>query len=261
MRSRLLVIAVVLLGQACATSDPVLTASGTPSEVFVSYYPAKVQPAPTVLVAHGCDGVSDHHTSWATVLNSWGYNAAVVNSFRARGISTVCDRGGLVSPSQRAADLVLVALDVRGKPWHSGKIGAIGFSHGGSTMLALSERGRYQAWASDFLPENASIPIHAVISYYPGCVSAGAPLRPDMPVMIHFAMQDDWTPPSSCGWSSGSAQFADQRYAVHAYPNATHAFDRLGPPRKFLNYFLAYDPDADRLSRQRTRDFFDRFLR
>lgn len=261
MWNRLLAIALMQLCLGCATSDPVLTASGQPSEVFATYYPAKVQPAPTVLIAHGCSGVTPHYTSWAMDLNSWGYNAVVVDSFRARGVSTVCDRGGLVGPSQRAADLVLAAQDVRRKPWHAGKIGAVGFSHGGGTILAVLERDRYQAWASDFLPENASAGIDAVVSYYPGCVSFGGPLRPDMPVMIHFAMQDDWTPPSSCGWSPGSTKFADRRYTVHAYPNATHAFDVAGPPRKYLTYHMAHDPVADRLSRERTREFFDRFLR
>lgn len=261
MRDGLLALVAVLLCQGCATPDRILTATGKPSEVFASYYPAKNQPAPTVLVAHGCAGVDSHHTSWAAELNSWGYNAAVVDSFRARGFTTVCDRGGFVSAAERAADLVLVAQEVRRKPWHRGKIGAIGFSHGGSTMLALSKRDRYQVWAADFLPEDAPSGIDALVSYYPGCVAGGPPLQPDMPVMIHFAMQDDWTPPSSCGWFSGTAKFADPRYTVHAYANATHTFDRMAPPRKYLTYYLAHDPDADRLSRQRTRAFFDRFLR
>ena len=261
MRNRLLAIVAVLLCQGCTTSDRVLLASGEPSEVLVSYYPAKSQPAPTVLVAHGCAGVDGHHTAWAAELNSWGYNAVVVDSFRARGFPTVCERPGIVSAAQRAADLVLVAQEVRRKPWHAGKIGAVGFSHGGSTMLALSRRDRYQVWASDFLPENAPSGIEALVSYYPGCVASGPPLHPDMPVMIHFALQDDWTPPSSCGWSSGTDKFADPRYTVYAYPNATHTFDRVGPPRKYLTYFLAYDAEADRLSRQRTKDFFDRYLK
>lgn len=258
---KILALCALALCQACTTAQRVPAASGQPSEVLVEYFPADVRPAPTVLVAHSCSGVSTHETSWAKALNGWSYNAAVVDSFGGRGVHTVCGRSHLVNERLRAADLVLVAEDVRRQPWHRGKIGAVGFSHGGGTMLALAERPRYQAWASDVLDEGEPTPIDAVVSYYPGCVSAGPPLHPDMPVMIHFAVKDDWTPPSQCGWSPGTQKFADPRYAVHAYPNARHTFDRFGPRRNYLGYVLEYDGEADRLSRERTREFFARFLK
>jgi dienelactone hydrolase len=259
MKRALVLLLGLLACQAC-TSSRVLLPSGQPSGVLVEYFPAESQPAPTVLVAHGCSGVDAHHTSWARTLNSWGYNAAVVDSFSGRGFSTVCDRSHLVNPALRAADLVLVARDVRAQPWHRGKIGAVGFSHGGSTMLALADRNRYQPWASDFLDEAQPTPIVAIVSYYPGCVAVGPPLHPDMPVMIHFAMKDDWTPPSQCGWFPGTQKFADSRYAVHAYPNARHTFDRTGPRRNYLGYVLEYDGEADRAAAERTREFFARLL-
>src|ERR1700689_4665123 len=39
-------------------------------------------PFPAVIVLHGCDGIRAQETGWASRLNSWGYAALVVDSFK-----------------------------------------------------------------------------------------------------------------------------------------------------------------------------------
>jgi predicted alpha/beta-fold hydrolase len=104
------------------------------------------KPAPTIIVAHPSDGVNlgpgynRYVKFWGSVLKSWGYNVVVPDSFTPRGYKNreVMYNARLVNYYQRAEDLEQVAAWIKQQPWHSGKIGAIGFSHGGGAVNRVS---------------------------------------------------------------------------------------------------------------------------
>ena len=207
------------------------------------------EPRPTIIVAHGCDGISNQaYRDWAKELKSWGYNAILSDSFQIRKYVNLCasDKSAIqVMPSVRRDDLVEIAKYVKSQPWHSGKVGAIGFSHGGSTMLSIAASRQKE--------------ISAVVAYYPGCNrwfvhSSLTPVitEPEIPLQVHLAEKDDWTPISECNYLIGAEEFI--------YKNVTHGFDMDYPPRNYYGHYLRYDKEAHLLSKKRSKEFFDKNL-
>lgn len=196
-------------------------------------------PRPTVIVAHGCDGVDNvSYTEWAKEINSWGYNAVVADSFKVRNLmSGVCVNPPMVLPETRAKDLIKLAAWIKTQPWHEGKIAVIGFSHGGSTVLNVANT------KQNF--------IDASVAYYPSChkkFSGLASYQPYIPVQAHLAGRDNWTPALECDYLPNEGKYL--------YPDATHAFDMHIPDRVYLGHHMAYNKKADTLARQRTKEFF-----
>lgn len=79
--------------------------SNAPAELYV---PAGTVPTAAVVVLHGCDGVKPHYRLWVQRLVAWGYAALLIDSFRPRGFTEVCNHGLLVPPGRRRAMLSTV---------------------------------------------------------------------------------------------------------------------------------------------------------
>ena len=201
------------------------------------------QPAPTIIVAHGCDGLSwnRHVKFWGGIVKSWGYNAVFPDSFRPRGYSSneVCKNPRLVNADMRARDMVEAADWIEQQPWHKGGIGILGFSHGGSTVIRTA---------------NITSRIAAGVAYYPGCVQTQN--APKFPVQIHIGTADDWTPSLRCVNLAKS----NSNYELFLYDGTTHAFDTIAPPRVVLGHQLTHDPNAASLAERRSKAFFDLYL-
>ncbi len=209
-------------------------------------------PSPTVIVAHGCDGTDNaSYKNWIAEVSSWGYNAIMVDSFKSRGYHNICSRPSTITPGQRSQDINVLANYIKAQSWHTGKIGVIGFSHGGSTVMNLANNDSVNG-------------IDAAVAYYPSCYDKvffgkrhdfiGIPYAdPKIPVQIHFAEKDTWTPPKQC--------VDIKNYEAHTYKNSTHAFDMNLPTRTAYGHYMEYNHSADILSRQRTKEFLDRNLK
>ena len=179
-------------------------------------------PFPAVVVMHGCDGINANTRAWAQRLVGWGYAALVVDSFRSRGLSNVCNRGAILPPSVRAADAVAAKNYLRSLPnIAKGRVGLIGFSHGG--WAALAAAGSFDA----------------VVAYYPWC-NGHVPAN----TLVLIGSADDWTPSQRC--SGGN---------VKVYSGATHAFDAARGERTYLGHHMAYDAGAATDAEDRTRRF------
>ena len=186
--------------------------------------PQGAGPFPAVVVMHGCDGINANTRAWAQRLVGWGYAALIVDSFRSRGISNVCGRGAMLPPSARAADAVAAKNYLRSLPnIAKGRIGLIGFSHGGWAALAA---------AGSF---------NAVVAYYPWC-SGHVPAN----TLVLIGSSDDWTPSQRC--SGGSAN-------LKVYSGATHAFDAPRGERTYLGHHMVYNAGAASDAEDRTRRF------
>jgi dienelactone hydrolase len=180
-------------------------------------------PFPAVVVMHGCDGINANTRAWAGRLVGWGYAALIVDSFRSRGLSNVCNRGAMLPASVRAGDAVAAKNYLRSLPnIAKGRIGLIGFSHGGWAALA------------------ASSSFSAVVAYYPWC-SGRVPAN----ALVLIGSADDWTPSQRC---SGGAN-------LKVYSGATHAFDAARGDRAYLGHRMVYDASAATDAEDRTRRF------
>lgn len=230
------------------TNDTKFYFEGVPIEGQYLYQNVSSSPRPTVIVAHGCDGAGNRsYREWVDLLSSWGYNGIMIDSFSPRGFlkMELCSRAALVPTEMRANDTLKLVSYIRKQPWHKGKIGIIGFSLGGSTAINFASNDRMTG-------------IDAAVAYYPNCYNKSFNLigkdwsNPKIPVQVHFGEKDKWTPPEWCD------NF--EKYEKYYYKNATHAFDMNMSARTFLGQFMAYDSTADRKSRSRTKEFFDKHL-
>lgn len=221
------------------------------------------KPAPTVLVSHGSACLQQQYYDWAAQLNSWGYNAIVIDHCTARGVQRYT--GGLLPknliPEDKATDYLVLAEWVRLQPWHTGKVGVIGFSRGGGGVTRLADPAFQQRASQQF--SNPKAQIDAGVAFYPACSPFPPPPNPVIPVQIHHGAADNLSFPKRCGYQ----KLKSPNYEIWLYEGAHHTFDDLGPDVTGTNLngepFIArrYNKDADKQSREYTKAFLDRYLR
>ena len=199
------------------------------------------RPAPTVILGHGCGGIVRIQTEiFVRELNSWGYNAVVVDSLGPRGLTTVCKVQPWFHPPQRMPEIYAVVDRIKKESWHNGRLGYIGWSHGGSLGMSLSADGKGV--------------FDAIVSYYPSCgprALSGRHMRTKILVLVSEA--DTWTPIDQCKDVTGITESI-------VFKDATHAWDIPAPDRVIVGEFLRYHPEADRISRQAIQRFFKAHL-
>jgi dienelactone hydrolase len=197
--------------------------SGPTAANYQLLTPRGAGPFPAVVVMHGCSGIDSKLRNWAGRLVSWGYAALIVDGFHPRGLSNVCDRPDVLPFYTRAGDAVAAKAYLQSLPnIAKGRIGLVGFSHGGGAALAA---------ASSF---------DAVVAFYPWC---SGPVPTNTLVLIGGA--DDWTPAARCSGDAAN---------LKVYAGATHSFDR---PDARINSGHREIPDAAaaRDATNRTRQF------
>lgn len=244
----------VILMTTCLTGCGSILKNSEGERIPVSVNEYKVNtPSPTVLIAHGSDGVQRHHLEWADVVRSWGYNAVVIDHYTLRGIGMHI---GTVLPGvrgeDRARDMIYAARWVQQQSWHKGKIAVIGFSQGGSGVLALANKNELEYYK--VIKPNDSMPISAAVAFYPGCSISSPPIKPSMPLQVHLAVEDTLAMIGFCG------SMEDAQYSIHKYNSATHAFDvYMGQFRPSFHH--RYDPGITRVARENTKQFLDKNLK
>ena len=179
------------------------------------YTPKGGGPHPAVILMHGCGGIGKNIPAWAMWLASEGYAALVVDSFSARGLRNVCADSTALRPVVRAGDVPAAVAALRSmSEIDPHRIGLIGFSHGGSTVLG--------AWRG--FKRNPDATPRAIVAFYPGCAgqpaAAGAP-----PLLVLIGDRDDWSSPEACRELAEAARRAGRDVTLVLYPGAAHHFD------------------------------------
>ncbi|HMB76495.1 MAG TPA: dienelactone hydrolase family protein [Kiloniellaceae bacterium] len=221
-------------------------------------------PYPTVLLLHGCAGLTpavhqglrDH----AAFLAAAGYLAAILDSFGRRGRDggRVCRsleelgyaRHYRVQDVARSRDILAALPEVDARNFF-----VIGQSNGGSVALALAAgAGEANGTGQD---DAAGAPaFQAIVAYYPWCGAISAAPTLVAPLLVLGAGDDDWVSPEGCRQRAAKAEGAAMEVVV--YDGAHHSFDLPIERQVYEGHVVAGDEDATRDSRARILDFFAR---
>jgi dienelactone hydrolase len=207
--------------------DPRLTLAGPVTLAGELAFPSGSGPFPLMVIAHGCNGVGNAETGWASVLQEWGYATFIMDSFTGRGLDEVCTNAAALIGLQRIPDaygaLRRLAkhprLDVR-------RAALMGFSHGGILTLGAST-----AWARQTFAQPGDPAFRAFFPFYPYC-NPDYPERHKIsaPLRIHTGQLDDWTPAAPCSRLVESLKASGQDAGIEVYPGAHHSFDDVELP-------------------------------
>jgi len=217
------------------------TALVLPGHWFVVAGPMQA-PAPALVLMHGCGGPFDgrgqlaaRYTELAARLNAMGIHALVTDSFTPRGEKELCTQrvgSRRVTQLQRRRDALGALQWLAAQPGVDPKrLGLLGWSNGGSTVLSALNRRH---------PEVAAAPVQPslAVAFYPGCETELARgFEPTAPLLMLLGELDDWTPASPCKALSHAAQASPASAAVQweSYEGAYHGFDGTAPVRLRLD--------------------------
>ena len=197
---------------------------------------------PGVLVIHENRGLNPYIEDVARRLGTANFLA-----FAPDGLSSV---GGYPGDEEKAAalfkavdetkmfeDFVASAAWLKARPDCTGKIGAVGFCFGGTTVNNLGVR----------LPD-----LSAAVSFYGRQPEAADVARIKAPLLLHYGSLDTRI---TGGWPAYEAALKDNHvtYTAYIYDGANHGFHNDTTPR--------YDEAAAKLAWQRTLDFLNKYLR
>ncbi len=197
---------------------------------------------PAVVALHGCGGMygtaerrdrlTQRHQAMADLLIAEGYAVLFPDSFNPRGRREICSlRIGnqQVTQDNRRLD-VLAALEfLRTRPDVDGaRVALLGWSHGGSAVLASINR-RHPVVAQFVTAEEpADMFYRTAIAFYPGCIEsvrARFGYAPATTVSIFIGESDDWTSPKPCVALGERMAAINAPMQVRTYPDTYHGFD------------------------------------
>ncbi len=232
------------------------TANNTEQKIYVHKYNISKDPKHTVILLHGCNGVSEHSKIWVRQLIEWNYNIIVVDSFTSRGMPNgACTNNSYLRnpPDDRVEDLFATATWVLTQSWNKGKPATIGFSHGGNTVYLASHSTN---------AEKSKRLLSSGVSFYPWCWSH---VKPDAtwPLQIHVGTADEWNPAATC---IRNERRVSNSLEFYMYKDAHHAWDIPGVNvalpasngQVVANKIIRFDPEVNRISRERTKEWFDK---
>jgi len=201
---------------------------GQPLSLPGIWFAAPGSTAPAMLLLHGCGGpydargrLNERLRATAARLNGLGVGALVVDSLMPRGEKELCtQRVGTraVTQANRRRDALGALQWLAAQPGvDATRLGLIGWSNGGSTVLASTNRRHAEVAANPVQPSLA-------IALYPGCENdlksgydAAAPL------LLLAGEADDWTPAAPCKALVQQAGGPAPQFEVYA--GAYHGFD------------------------------------
>lgn len=207
---------------------------------------------------HGCAGVRPTHARWASQLTELGYVTLILDSLGPRSVFDVCKTPfKIASPQTRAFDAHGALAYLQGLPFVDGaRIGVVGWSHGGNSVLA----------AVNNIGITAKLPqrFKAAIAFYPYCIGGGDYI---LPTLILLGEADEWGPLSQCQELKAQSKNGGASIELVAYPGVFHAFDVLelknGLSVEGLygkTYWLQYNKKAHEDAAKRVKSFLAEHL-
>jgi dienelactone hydrolase len=223
-------------------------------EGYLAYDAGAKGDRPGVLVVHAWMGLDDHARDSARKLAGLGYTALAVDMYgkgiRPSGPQEAGAQASIYKKDRRLMrDRVLAGLEIlKAQPGvKAGRIAAIGYCFGGTTVLELARSGAL---------------VRGVVSFHGGL---DAPLPADAPgirseVLVLHGAEDPYAPMAEVRAFEDEMRAVAADWQVVLYSGAVHSFtdpDAGNDPSKGA----AYDPRAARRSWEAMKDFLREVLK
>ncbi|MBL8348442.1 MAG: dienelactone hydrolase family protein [Rubrivivax sp.] len=200
------------------------------------------KPAPALVLLHGCGGALERrrdgtsrlgprYTELAARLNAMGIHVLVTDSLTPRGERELCtQRTGerRVTQLHRRRDALGALAWLAQQPGvDAARLGLLGWSNGGSTVLAATNLVHPEV-------KRAAVKPSLAVAFYPGCeAELQRGYEPSATLLMLLGEADDWTPAAPCKALAGAAKAALPVPAPvwEAYGGAHHGFDGTAPVR------------------------------
>lgn len=262
------------------TPSPVLAWTITPQKVtFINdqgitltgwlFKPSGNGPFPTVVMMHGCNGVYSYsdptkglanlYREWGDRLTNAGYVALLVDSFTPRNAAqNECSNGssGVSEVNDRPYDAAAGLSYLASRPDVSvGKIGLLGWSHGGSAVMMSMD-----------VTRKTSVNFKVAVAYYPGCGLYNAygglsnsTWKPYAPFAILIGSADTTVSVDYCKTRVTTAQsLGATTTTITIYAKAKHSFDGA---TKITSTFTQADVDAKKAADSKAMTLFGTYLK
>ncbi len=218
-------------------SFPSLDGAGNAPVVLTGVFfaaPGASGPAPAIAMFHGCGGAYDKRgelaqrmREYATLFNGLGLHVLVVDSLTARYEKELCTqrigKRRVTQANRRLDALGAIEYLADRHDVDPKRIGLIGWSNGGSTVLAATNLHHHDVSVAATRPAFA-------IAFYPGCeADLKRGYQPSGPLLMLVGQSDDWTPASACMALARTTR--DPQPEIAVYPGAWHGFDSDAPVR------------------------------
>ncbi len=199
---------------------------------------------PGVLLVHGGAGLDDHAREQAGRVAAFGYVVLACDMFgdgvagnRERTMATI---GGLVGDPDRLCARAKAGIDVlRGHPRVDGRVAAVGYCFGGTTVLELARAGADVAGVASIhggLRRHRTPPVAAV----------------EARVLVCHGAADPHVPPADLAAFVDEMTAAAADWQLHAYRGVLHGFTHRGAT---ATPGVAFDAAADARSAGALRQF------
>jgi len=224
-----LVVSFILATVAVAETGVELTAFWTPPRF------SNVTGSPAIIALHGCDGLPSDRARLAYPRNRYvklfsdaGAGVLYVDSFGSRGEGNLCAQKPAlrdITESNRRLDVVGALQWLSLQPGiDSSKLGVVGWSHGGQTVLAVADAGSGPI-------KQARVKPAALVAFYAGCSVYEKAYRYEVvvPLLVMSGELDNWTPAAPCQRMTQRLQAEGQPVRYVQYQGSYHAFDSTSP--------------------------------
>ncbi len=235
MKPVLIACALLLVGGAALAEDAVTFPVPGGTGHGVLFTPTSKPPYPAILVVHDRFGLDGWTLKQARAL-SGDFIVLAIDLYGGKTFETAEDGQKMAATLERGrvlGDLKAAVEFLKQRPGlKKGKVGALGFSLGGTYVLALAAEG---------------FDLETAISYdgRPP-VDPKAISRIKSPILGNYGMEDDAPTPEEVRAFEAALQKADKRVDIKIYPKAGHAFSNPLAP------WGGYEPRAARDAWQRT---------
>lgn len=219
---------------------------GAPVRLPAHWFPATATAtgaaAPAIVLLHGCGGAHEtrrdgarrlgtRYTELAATLNGLGVHVLVTDSLTPRGERELCTQRTnerRVTQLHRRRDALGALAWLAAQPGVDGaRLGLLGWSNGGSTVLAATNLAHPEVRRAPRAPSLA-------VAFYPGCeAELQRGYLPSAPLLMLLGEADDWTPAAPCKALAAAARPDAPVPAPRweAYAGAHHGFDGTAPVR------------------------------